>query len=398
MVRQIKNVFHLFSSLLANLFYGFPSRQIQVIGVTGTDGKTTTTHMIGYLLKEAGFKVAIVSSVGAYFGSQEIDTGFHVTTPSSWMLQKLIKEMKNRGIDYLVLETTSHGLDQHRLLGINFKIGVLTNITHEHLDYHQNLSNYIKAKAKLFQKAKIAVLNIEDNSFLRIKNLIPKKTQIVTYGIKKGDFNLRKMPLSISLPGEYNLYNSLAAAATSSLLGIEKELIQKSIKNFKALKGRMEKISEGQSFQVFVDFAHTPNALENVLKVLRKKTSGRLIAVFGCAGLRDRQKRPLMGEIACHFADLVVLTAEDPRTEDLTSITAQIALGCQKAGGVEEKNYFIVPDREEAIQFAISKARKGDTVVLLGKGHEQSMCFGHQELPWSDQETVRKILKEKKNG
>jgi len=393
-MRQIKNVFHLFSALLANLFYGFPSRQIKVIGVTGTDGKTTTTHMIGYLLKEAGLKVAVISSIGAYFGSQEIDTGFHVTTPSSWMLQKLLREIKKRNIEYLVLETTSHGLDQHRLFGINFKIGVLTNITHEHLDYHKNLINYIRTKAKLFQKAKIAVLNVEDNSFLRIKNFIPKKTQIVTYGIKKGDFNLRKMPLSISLLGEHNLYNSLAAATAVNLLGIEKELIQKSIKNFKALKGRIEEIKEGQSFQVFVDIAHTPNAFENVLKVLRKKTSGKLIAVFGCAGLRDREKRPKMGEIAGRMADLVILTAEDPRTEDLNKIIDQIAKGCKKAGKTEHKNYWRIGDREEAIKFAFSKAKKGDLVVLLGKGHERSMCYGTKEFPWSDQEVARKALGE----
>jgi len=395
-IGKAKNLYHFFSASLANLFYRFPSQNLQVIGVTGTDGKTTTVHLIWRILSEAGFKVALISSVSARLGQKELETGFHVTTPDPWPLQKLIKRIADQGFTHLVLEATSHGLDQYRLLGIDFKVGVLTNITHEHLDYHRTFEKYLAAKAKLFRKVEVAVLNCEDASFSKIKPLVDRKAKILTYGLKKGDLNLKNFSFKTSLPGEYNLQNCLAAAAAAKALGVDEEVIKKTVSSFKGLVGRMEEIDEGQDFKVIVDFAHTPNALENVLRLLKEKTVGKLIAVFGCAGLRDKEKRPLMGEVSCRLADISVLTAEDPRTEDLNGIIAQIAKGCQKAKGVEGKTFFRVPDRGEAIQFAISKAKKGDTVVICGKGHERSMCFGKTEYPWSDQETARNALKKKR--
>lgn len=392
MIVKAKNLYHFFSAALACLFYRFPSQNLQVIGVTGTDGKTTTVHLIWHILSKAGFKAAMISSVVARLGQRQLETGFHVTTPDSWSLQRLIRQIADEGFTHLVLEATSHGLDQHRLLGVNFQIGVLTNITHEHLDYHKTFENYLKAKAKLFRKVEIAVLNREDASYSKIRKLVGNSAQIVTYGLKKGDLNLSNFHFKTSLPGEYNLYNCLAAAAAAKALGTNEEAIKKAIASFKGVVGRLEEIDEGQAFGVIVDFAHTPNALENVLRVLKEKTAGKLIAVFGCAGLRDREKRPLMGEISCRLADITVLTAEDPRTEDLNAIIAQITKGCRKAKGVEGKTFFRVPDRGEAIRFAISKARKGDTVVICGKGHERSMCFGKTEYPWSDQEEARKAL------
>lgn len=393
MIGKAKNLYHFFSASLANLFYRFPAQKLEVIGVTGTDGKTTTVHLIWQILRKAGLKTALVSSVGARLDRQEFETGFHVTTPDPWPLQRLIRKIVDQGFDFLVLEATSHGLDQHRLLGIDFAVGVLTNITHEHLDYHKTYQNYVKAKAKLFKRVKVAILNREDTSFSKIKPFVAKKAKLVTYGLKKGDLNLKNFSFKTSLPGDYNLQNCLAAAAATQALGVDEEVIKKTISSFKGLVGRMEEIDEGQDFKVIVDFAHTPNALERVLEVLRKKTSGRLIAVFGCAGLRDREKRPLMGEIACRLADITVLTAEDPRTEDLNKIIDEIVKGCEKAGGVEGKTFFRAPDRGEAIRFAIPKAKKGDAVIILGKGHERSMCFGKTEYPWSDQEEARKALK-----
>ena len=407
MIRKLKNLGHLCWAVLANIYWRFPSKKLKVIGVTGTDGKTTTIHLIHHILKTAGKKADLISTVSA--------PGFHTTTPNPWILQKLLRQMVGRGIKYVVLEATSHGLDQHRLWGVKFHIGIVTNITHEHLDYHKTYENYLAAKAKLFRGVKFAILNRDDKSFsyLNSQSLI-RNSQLITYGIKnKADFTPETFPFETLLPGEYNQYNCLAAIAVTSALGIPPEKIRKAVASFKGVVGRMEEINEGQDFKVIVDFAHTPNGLENTLKTLReeisKKKEGRLIAVFGCAGLRDVAKRPMMGEIAAWLADVSVLTAEDPRTEDVNEIINQIAQGCLKAGAKEknlsnwsdwsflgEKVFLRIPDRRQAIRFAIQKlAKKKDVVVICGKGHEQSMCYGKTEYPWSDQKEARKALREK---
>jgi len=395
---RLKNIYHFFSAFAACFYYRFPSRNLATIGVTGTDGKTTTVYLIWYILQKAGFKVAMISSVGARLGKEKLDTGFHVTTPNPWFLQRLIRKFVDQNFTHLVLETTSHGLDQHRLLGINFQIGVLTNITHEHLDYHRTYKEYLQAKARLFKKVKVAILNCEDSSYRKIYPFIPKKAKIVTYGLKKGDINLKTFSFKTKLPGKYNLRNCLAAVAAVKALGVKDTIIKKAIFEFEGVSGRMEEIKKGQNFRVIVDFAHTPNALKNALITLREKTSGRVISVFGCAGLRDFKKRPLMGEISCRLADITILTAEDPRTENLSKILNQIVAGCQKAGGIEGKTFFKIPDRRKAIEFAISKAKKGDTVGIFGKGHERSMCFGTKEYPWSDQREARKALRNLKRN
>lgn len=383
---------HLPLAFLALLFYRFPSRKLKVIGVTGTDGKTTTVSLIYHILKEAGLSVAMVSTVSAKIGEEEIDTGFHVTAPDPWLLQKLLKKMVERQINYAVLEVTSHGLDQFRLLGISFEVGVLTNITHEHLDYHKTFQNYLEAKAKLLLKAKMAILNKDDESYpvleSRIKN---KKGKVFSYGIRgEADFTPGSFPFKTKLPGRYNQSNCLAAIATSAALGVPEKVIKDAVASFGGVEGRMEEIKEGQNYRVIVDFAHTPNALEQVLGALRGdlKSGSRLMVVFGSAGLRDQEKRPMMGKIAGRMADLIILTAEDPRTERAEDICEEIAAGC-RAAGVEPN---IIPDRGKAIRFAIGKAKKDDIIVICGKGHEKTMCFGKQEYPWSDHEAVRKAL------
>lgn len=397
MGRKIKNLFHLLRAILANIAHRFPSKKLVVIGVTGTDGKTTTATLIWHILRTAHKPAGLISSVAAYIDDQEIDTGFHVTTPDPWALQKFLKLMVNKGLKYTVIEVTSHGLDQHRLFGINFQVGIVTNVTHEHLDYHKTYENYLKAKSKLFERVKIAVLNKDDKSYEYLNSKLEiRNSKLVNYGIKnKADFTPVTFKFKTRLPGEHNQYNCLAAIAAASSLGVPQEKIREAVASFKGVEGRMEEISEGQNFKVIIDFAHTPNALENALKTLKKLPHYRkLIVVFGCAGLRDFQKRPMMGEIAARLADIAVLTAEDPRTEDVSKIIEQIAKGCKKAGGREGKSFFRVPDRREAIRFAIQKlAKKGDIVVICGKGHERSMCFGTTEYPWSDQEEARKALK-----
>jgi len=387
--QKLINVFwHLPKAFIANLIYGFPSKKMKVIGITGTDGKTTTATLIYKILKDAEYKTALISTVSVKIGSEAIPTGLHVTSPDPMKLQKFLRKIVNKGYRYLVLEVTSHGLDQFRLFGVDFDIGVVTNVTHEHLDYHKNFQNYLSAKAKLFEKTKMNVLNKEDDSFVFFKN--KSKGKIISYGLKQGTLNLNNFSFKTKLIGEYNLYNSLAAAATVKALGVKEERIKKSLSRFEGVVGRMDEIKEGQGFRVFVDFAHTPNALEKSLQALRQLKPARLIAVFGCAGLRDKEKRPMMGETACRLADKIFLTAEDPRTEDVNQIIAQIASGCQNKDKIFKEN-----NRQKAIDKAVQTARKNDIIGVFGKGHEQSLCFGKEEKPWSDHDAVKKALKKR---
>lgn len=397
-IQKAKNLFwHLPLAVVANFFFGFPSRKLRVIGVTGTDGKTTTVSLIHHILSENKYKAAMVSTVSAKIGEEEIDTGFHITAPDPWLLQKLLKKMVDKGIKCVVLEATSHGLDQFRLWGINFEVGVLTNITHEHLDYHKTIENYRLAKLGLLLKSKEAVINRDDPSyeFLADKLQNFKDAKIFSYGIKnKANFNLKDFPFKTSLPGDYNKLNCLAAIGATIAFGVSKNEVLNSIPTFKGVTGRLEEIKVGQKFKVIVDFAHTPNALEQVLKLLNgeKQKEKKLIAVFGAAGLRDKTKRPMMGRVANKYADFSVITAEDPRTEDVNEICNEIAGGFS---GNQDK-YKIMTNRGEAINFAINNlANDGDIVVICGKGHEKSMCFGTKEYPWSDQEAAKNALKER---
>lgn len=406
---RLKNWQHFFISLREVIKYRYPARKMVVIGVTGTDGKTTTCHLIYEFLKEAGKQVALVSTIGAYFKKQKINTGFHTTTPDATVLQPLIAKLLKQGIKYLVLETTSHGLDQHRVLGCNFSVGVLTNVTHEHLDYHKSFENYRQAKAKLFKKVKIAILNKDDPSFFFFKRAIRPATKVISYSLEKTadlkpvavEINSSGMRFSIEsgkerielktrLIGDYNLSNILAAIGVTMSLGVDWNSIRKALANFKGVRGRMQIVDIGQPFLVIVDFAHTPNALEKVLKTLKKLKAkqGRLITVFGCAGERDFLKRPIMGQVATKLADISIFTAEDPRHEKVEDIIEQIVAGADK-----KKVFFCKPDRQEAINFAIKLAQPKDVVVICGKGHERSMAYGDQELPWSDLTAAKKALK-----
>lgn len=404
----VNSFWHWPRAVLANIFYGFPSYSLKIIGVTGTDGKTTTASLIHQIFLENNEKSALVSTVGAKFGGREVSTGLHVTSPDAFRLQRLLKEISQEGMKYLVLETTSHGLVQHRFWGINFEIGVITNVTPEHLDYHEGFDKYLMAKARLFKKVKVAILNKDDMSFDFLKNSLKKGTRLVTYSLRKeADFNLKKFAFKTSLPGEYNLYNCLAAIATAKCLGLSDEKIRSVLTSFVPVKGRMEEIKLGQDFRVIIDFAHTPNALENVLRFLRINLKGRLILVFGCAGLRDQKKRPLMGQTASFLADIVILTAEDPRMESVEEIIDQISRGCLKEGmkearyqkgeGIAGGKFFLrIPDRKEAIEMAINRiAKKDDVVIICGKGHEKSMCYGSEERPWSEHQVVRQALKKR---
>ncbi|MFH0863636.1 MAG: UDP-N-acetylmuramoyl-L-alanyl-D-glutamate--2,6-diaminopimelate ligase [Candidatus Gottesmanbacteria bacterium] len=396
MPRKFKNIYHLFVAILATVFFRYPAKNLIVIGVTGTDGKTTTVNLIYEMLKNAGKKVAMISSVGAKIGGKDYDLPFHVTTPSPWQLQKFIRLAVDRGDKYLVLEVTSHGLDQNRVFGCNFKIGVITNVTHEHLDYHKTYENYVMTKAKLFKGVEWAIINKDDKSFDNLKFEIRKLkiTKILSYGLEQGDITLSKFLFHTPLPGKYNQQNCLAAIATCKTLGINDDKIRETLAGFKGVLGRFDFLKTNRDFRVMIDFAHTPNALEQVLSTIRPDISGKIIHVFGCAGLRDKEKRPIMGEIAAKYDDIIILTEEDYRTEDNSQIMCEIEKGVIQNRKFMMGNAIIykISDRQDAINKAISLAQKDDLLILTGKGHEKSLCRGTNENPWSDYVAVNKAL------
>lgn len=382
MVQKLKNYFHLGEAITSNLYYGFPGKKATVIGVTGTDGKTTTASILSSILTDAGFKTAMITTIGAHILGKFYDTGFHTTTPSSKVLQRYIKKSVKEGCSYIIIEITSHALDQNRAWGVAFKIGIVTNITNEHLDYHKTYDNYLKAKLKLLKSAQIPILNKDDKSYPKLKTLLGSK-KCIEYSLTNSEI----LPKKMKLIGEFNMQNALAAATAARTLGISKKTVKDSISKFGAPVGRQEVVHD-DDFKVIVDFAHTPNALEKVLPEIKKYTPGRLIHVFGCAGKRDAMKRPYMGNASSKYSDVIVLTAEDPRGEDIDKINSQILAGFQR-----DVEFFEISDRLEAIKKAINLAKKGDTVLITGKGHERSLNIdGKHEIPWNDKEKVTEIL------
>jgi UDP-N-acetylmuramoyl-L-alanyl-D-glutamate--2,6-diaminopimelate ligase len=405
---------------------GFPSREMTLIGVTGTDGKTTTVSLIYAILRAAGLNAGMISTVSARIGEEENDTGLHTTTPDPPEVQRYLARMVESGATHAVLEVTSHGLAQHRVTGCEFDVAAVTNITHEHLDFHGTQAAYRQAKASLFQgltrsfhkpgaPEKVTILNRDDSSYEYL-HPIPAERQVtysvtgeadvsahdVRYAPDATHFTLHvpggQAQVVTPLVGTYNVSNVLAAAAVGVAVKIPPETISEGIAAVRGVPGRMERIEAGQDFLAIVDFAHTPNALRQALTTAAQMTrttggeSGRVIVVFGCAGLRDRKKRTMMGHTAGELADLVILTAEDPRTESLGEILAESASAATAAGKREGVNLWRVRDRGEAIMRACQMARAGDVVIACGKGHEQSMCFGTSEYPWDEREAMRRAL------
>lgn len=424
---------------LSAAYYDYPSRKLIVVGVTGTDGKTTTTTMIHSILNQATKgKAGYISTLAADLGSETADTGLHVTTPQAHHTQKYLAQMVENGLTHCVLEMTSHGLAQGRLNGIDIDVAVMTNIRHEHLDFHGTFENYRAAKGRMFEMLatsyrkqdaignpipKVSVINNDDPQVAYF-SAIPAD-RVVTYALDAEadyrpttvhyDADQTRFTLPdiwteldedglerdfvLNLPGKFNVYNALAAiCATDALVDeddITPAIMSDGLEAITAISGRMERIDEGQPFLAMVDFAHTPNALENALTACREMLAdgGKLIAVFGSAGLRDVEKRRLMAEISARLADFTVLTAEDPRTESLDDILAMMAKGCESQGGIEGETFVRVRDRGQAIYDACQRATSADIVIACGKGHEQSMCFGTVEHPWDDREAMRTALR-----
>lgn len=439
-VEQIANLPHLrltntrqALTWIAGSFYLWPSRRLTMIGVTGTDGKTTTTNLIYQILLAAGLKAGMISTVNAVIGGEILDTGFHVTTPDAQDVQLYLAKMVEAGLTHVALETTSHAWEQHRVDACEFDIGVVTNITHEHLDQHGSYEKYRAAKARLFESLaktfakpqgnpRLAVLNRDDSSFEFLTKISGENK--VDYGLN-ADAKVRaadvkhlpsgihftarskdfEIPIACKLVGGYNVSNCLAALTAAVYgLGIQPEVAAQGIAALEGIPGRMERIDLGQNFTTIVDFAHTPNALKSALEAAGEMTSSRggrpsaptknrVIAVFGSAGLRDKEKRRMMAEIGAKLADLCVLTAEDPRTESLDEILEEMAAGFP-SNRSEGESFWRIPDRGEAIRFALKQAREGDIVLVCGKGHEQSLCFGAKEFLWDDRVAVRAGLSE----
>ena len=409
---------------LANLacaFYGYPANQLCTIGVTGTDGKTTTCNLISTLLEVTGKQSSLMTTANFKMCGQEWENTTRQSTLEALEIQQFLRRVVDAGVTHAVIEATSHGLELQRTRGCDFDIGVVTNITHEHLDFHETIEKYRRAKARLFEMLDpardkglgiqpIAILNRDDGSYEVLKPYC--KVPILDYGIDQAAavraVNVRldaystrfrtilpgaEIDIETQLVGHFNVSNCLAAIATVYSMGVKAPDIAHGLAGVTGVSGRMERIDEGQPFTVIVDYAHTPDSLEKVLNMLRSLTTGKLMVVFGSAGERDIQKRPIMGQIAAQKSDFFVITDEDPREEDREQILHAIARGAQSAGKYEGRDFLCIADRTQAIATAFAHARAGDTVLLAGKGHEQSIIVGREKIPWDDRRVAREQLR-----
>lgn len=397
-IYRLKRIAHFFKTGLirgipATIFYKFPAKKLKVIMITGTDGKTTSSNLVFHILNEAGLKTGLISTVSAKIGKKNIDTGLHTTAPEPKELHRLLKQMVDANCKYVVIEMTSHGIYQFRDWGIKPFIAGLTNISHEHLDYHLTYNNYIEAKCLLLKKAPTVIINQDDQSFYKVKQQLDLKAQNITDYTQEEEIDKQILKaIKKRFPQIYNQMNARLAVKITQNIGVDNKKIAQSISNFEGVPGRLEEVKAGQPFRIIVDFAHTPNALDEVLKHLKTqlKKSGKLIAVFGATGLRDKTKRPIMGQKAVEHADLVILTADDSRSEDTWSIIQQIKSGVKK----DHHKILSIPNRYKALEHALTKlAKKDDIVVLMGKGHEKSLAIDGQEIPWNDTVVATQIIK-----
>lgn len=398
-------------ALLSCRYYDFPSKRIGLIGITGTNGKTTTCYLVKSILEAAGFVTGLLGTIEYRIGDRIIGEGR--TTPESLDLNRLLKEMVEAGVRFAVLEVSSHALALDRVYGLDFRAGVFTNLSQDHLDFHRDMGNYLRAKSLLFESLKpessSAIINLDDPcaDFLMRRT----KAEIITYSLGKNDADVKvewtlnqgdgvrvkivssfgDLEIVSKLSGRFNVYNITAAVATALVLGLEKNSIIKGVKTVEKVKGRLEKVDCGQDFNLFVDYAHTPDALANCLRSIREMSRGRIIVLFGCGGERDKEKRPKMGAIAECLADFVIITSDNPRGENPKTIIQDIDLGIKDKSKRE-----IFPDRREAIARALELAKNGDTVLLAGKGHETYQEIGRERIEFNDREVAEEILKHRR--
>ena len=391
---------------LSNRFYNEPSSKMTVVGITGTNGKTTTSYLTKSIIEASGNKAGLIGTIQYQIGNRVIPA--QETTPESVEIQSYLSEMLKSGIKYAVIEASSHALSQHRLDGVRFSSAIFTNLSIEHLDYHDNIKNYRTEKLKLVKELSseaFTILNADHNASKHFAECT--KSQVIWYGIKKKNADVTaeiinmsadatrfllnspwgKKIINLNLIGKHNVYNALAAAANGLALGFKIDTIKTGIEFLSGVPGRLEKIDYGQDFHIYIDFAHTHQALQTILSTIRETTTGRIILVFGCGGDRDRKKRPKMGHIAEKYSDLFWITSDNPRSEDPLKIIHEIQKGVRKKTSCR-----VQPDRKIAIEDAISEAKKGDVVIIAGKGHEQYQILQNTLIPFDDREIVRQTL------
>ncbi|MGA3150614.1 MAG: UDP-N-acetylmuramoyl-L-alanyl-D-glutamate--2,6-diaminopimelate ligase [Candidatus Saccharimonadales bacterium] len=408
---------HGVEAVLFNLKNGFPAHGLNVIGVTGTDGKTTTCMLIAHMLCNSGKKVAMITTIAVDYadGAGEQPSPTHLTTASVPQLHKMFKKIRANKPDWVILETSSFALAQHRVLGVPYSVAVMTNLTHEHLDYHKTFESYRQAKVKLFKMAahnrhglKTGVINADDPSAEYFTNAVPN---VITYGVKDGDLQATdiktttasstfkvsteglELDIKLNLPGDFNVYNALAAVGVGQAVGLGSKQIEQGIASLKSVPGRMMRVEAGQDFEILVDYAVTPAALQSALKAARQTTSGKVTLVFGATGDRDKAKRPIMGEVAAKFADRIFLTDDETYKEDPMIIRQAVMEGIIKAGGQAKTTE--VDERGAAIKQAIAEAKTRDTVLITGLGHQKDRNMGGKLVPWSDVEVAQRFLSER---
>ena len=392
----------------ATIFYGNPATKLKLIGITGTNGKTTITYLLKAIMNQAHIKSGLMGTIRNFIGDDCVET--KRTTPESTDFQYMLQRMTDEKVEVCVMEVSSHSLALHRVDHTQFHTGVFTNLTEDHLDFHPSMEDYYQNKKKLFFMTKFNIINGDDSYGQRLlKELTTEGINAASYGIdNSGDLQASDIRLSpkgvdfkvvgmgmnqvikLSIPGRFSVYNALAAIGASRLLGIDPEVISDALEGVNGVPGRLESIQEIQSFSVIVDYAHTPDALENVLNTIRNFTEGRVITVFGCGGDRDMQKRPLMGEVAGRLSDYSIITSDNPRSEDPYSIINMIEKGMVKT----QSDYRVIENRREAIREAIKVAKPNDVILIAGKGHETTQTVGHITMHFDDREIVRELVRE----
>ena len=395
-------------ALAACNFYRHPSREMTVIGITGTNGKTTTSILVKQLLEKClGVKVGLVGSICNMIGDERYHTEF--TTPESNDLQRLFRTMADAGCTHCVMEVSSHSLALHRVAGTHFSAALFTNLTQDHLDFHKTMDNYADAKAQLFTMCERAAGNADDPWFETVMRLAPRPVYTFSTRDNAADLTARDIRLtanevrfcalegselvrtSLAIPGQFSVYNALAAIACARMVGVPLSDAAAALPECRGARGRVERVPTDGDYSIYIDYAVTPDAIENVLNTLRPVAPGRLVMLFGCGGDRDRTKRPIMGRIAAEKSDYVIVTSDNPRTEDPEAIIADILPGLQ---GVKTP-YIVIPDRREAIRWAIENHRGGDLILLCGKGHEDYQIIGHEKIHMDEREIVADILRER---
>lgn len=409
-VKKLENSYRRKRVQLVSARYGNPAKGQNVIAVTGTNGKTTTLNFVNEILKEAGYRTAMFTTAVIEVAGERRINDLNATVASTDRMQRFFRDAKRAKADYTLLEVTSHALDQHKLDGVPIKVAIMTNLTQDHLDYHLTMDNYAAAKAKMFMNEPEFIVLNRDDEWYDYYDQFPAAAQKITYG-KHDDAEAKieytklyrrgseatlvidhqtKLDLATALPGEFNIYNMVAAASAAYLLGVNIDDIIEGVANLEGVPGRFERVPTGKDFDVFVDYAHTPDALEKFLEAAKAITKNRVILVFGATGDRDKGKRPIMGEIATRLSDRIILTDEESYSEDPAAIRQQVMEGIESAGGSGKTTE--VEDRHDAIKKALGIATKGDVVVITGMGHEKFRIVNGKKLPWNDADAVREIL------